>query len=159
MSIKMKSNRSWMMKLIIPFAVFLSLCVIGVSITICFEYDKELISILIFFCVFWVVMIIAALIAKFYKGRSYEFTANEIICCERNRSMSTINIADIEKIEFYRYRWRYLITIFMGELPKGSCWSLHVWMKDETNTVLRFFSVKDAQILKEKIFGELLTII
>ena len=159
MPIKMKSNRSFMIKLIIPFVVVLFLCVVGVSITLCFEYDKELIPILIFFCVFLSVMMIAALIIKFYKGASYEFTENEIICYKRNRLLSTINISDIEKIEFYQYKWRYIITIFVGELPTGGCWSLHVLMNDGTKKILRFFSKKDAETLKEKLFGNLLTII
>lgn len=159
MLIEMSSNRSWMLKVIIPFVVFLSLCVVGVSITICFEYDKDLITILIIFCVLLGVWATAALIAKFYKGRSYEFTSNVIICYNRKRLLKTINIADIEKIEFYRYQLRYLITILFGELPRGGCWSLNVRMKDGTSAVLRFFSENDAQTLKEKIFGDLLTII
>lgn len=158
MPIKMRSNINWLLKLIISFIVILSLCVVGVSITICFEYDKELIYILVFFCVFLAVLVITALVAKFSKSSSYEFTTNEIICYKRNRVLNTINIADIEKIEFYPYRWRYLVTIFIGELPSGGCWSLHICMKDGAKTVLRFFSVKDAQMLKDKIFGELLTI-
>ncbi len=158
MPIKIKSNRNWIVKAIIPFAVILFLCAVMISISLCYEYDKELISILIVFCVLSAVFVIAALIVKFYNGRSYEFTENEIICYKRNRLLNTIDIADIEKIEFYRYRLRYLVTIILGELPSGGCWSLHVRLKDGTKNVLRFFSAKDARMLKEKIFGELLTI-
>lgn len=159
MSIKIKSNRSWMIKLIIPFVVVLSLCVVGISITVCLEYDEELIPILIFFCVFLAVSVIAVLLVRFYKGKIYEFTESEITCYKRNKMLNTINIADIEKIDFYRFKLRYIVTIFFGELPSGGAWSLHVLMKDGTKTVLRFFSKNDAQMLKEKIFGELLTII
>ena len=158
MPIKMKSNRSWMMKVLVPFVVFLTLCAVGVSITIYFENDEDLIICLIIFCVLLAICATAALIAKFYKGKSYEFTQNEIICYKRNRLLKTINIANIEKIEFYRYRWWYPISIFFGELPSGGYWSLNVWMKDGTSAVLGFFSVKDAQTLKEKIFGDILTI-
>lgn len=159
MSIRVKSNRNWMMKPIIIFVIAWPLCVIGISITVYFEYDEELIFFLILSCVVLVIFIIAILVIKFYKNRIYEFTENEIKCFKRNRLLNTIDIANIEKINFYRYKLRYIVTIFLGELPSGGAWSLHVWMKDGTKNVLRFFSKKDAEMLKEKIFGELLTII
>ncbi|MCH5161439.1 MAG: hypothetical protein J1G04_05355 [Clostridiales bacterium] len=159
MPIQLNSNRSFIVKLIIAFIVLWTLFGVAISITILVEYDEELIPWLILSCVFDVVFIIAAVAVKFYKGRRYEFTENEIACYKRNQLLNTIKIADIEKIEFYPYKWRYIATIFFGELPSGGCWSLHVWMKDGKKTVLRFFSKKDAAMLKEKIFGDLLLII
>ena len=147
-----------MIKLIIPFVVVSVLCVIGVSITLAFENDEEMDGILIFFCVFLAVTVIALLLAKFHKSKNYEFTENEIICYKRKTQLCTINISEIEKIQFYYYKWRYLITIFFGELPEGGCWSLHILMKDGTKKILRFFQRKDVEMLKEKIFGDLLTI-
>ena len=159
MQIKVNSNRSFIIKLTIPFIVVASLYVIGVSITISFEYDEEFVWMLIFGCVFLAIMVIVLLFAKFYKGKNYVFTENEIVCYKRKKQLNTIEVSEIEKIEFYPYKWRYIITIFLGELPSGGCWSLHISMKNGTKKVIRFFSKKDAEMLKEKIFGDLLTII
>ena len=132
---------------------------IGVSITISLEYEEELVWMLIFGCGFLAIMIVVLLFAKFYKGKNYEFTENEIVCYKRKKQLNTIKISEIEKIEFYQYKWKYLLTIFLGEIPSGGCWSLHVSMKDGTKKVLRSFSRKEAELLKERLFGDLLTII
>lgn len=159
MQINLKSNKSFILKIFVPIAVILALCVIFMGITLTVEYDKDLLTLFIIFCVFTAVYIAAILTVYFWKGKRYEFTETEIICYKRDKESERINISDIHLIKFYKFKLYYIIPVCMMEVESGGCWSLHVWKKDGTKKVLRFFSVKQAKMLKEQLFGESLTII
>ena len=159
MKIKLDSNRDSIIKPIIPFVIVCFLCAILISVTIIIENDEDLLPELFAFDGFTVVFVIAAITIKLYKGMNYEFTENKIISYKRKKQVGVIDVSDIEVIVFYRFKWRYLISIFWGELPTGGCWSLHICKKDGTKTVLRFFQTKDVELLKEKLYGGLLTIV
>lgn len=159
MQINLKSNKSFILKIFVPIAVILVLLTVLCGATLIIEYDKELLAIFIAFCAFTAVYISVILAVFFWNGKRYEFTENEILCYNRDKLLEKIDISDIHLIKFYKFKAHYLIPICMTEVESGGCWSLHAWKKDGTKKVLRFFSVKQAKMLKEQLFGELLTII
>ena len=160
MQISLKSNRSFIIKLLVPFAVisFVATLMIGITLIVNYDEQKDIMGVLIFFAVYTVVMLCGILFAKLYKGKRYEFSEDKIVCYKRQNRLCEIDIADIECIKFFRFRFSYIFTIFIGALNEGGCWKLHVKLKDGTKKELAFFSRKDAQMLKEKLYGELLNV-
>lgn len=161
MQIRLKSNYAFLIKLCVSFAVFTFLCsIIMMSVTFAVDYENiaDCLWILIFFIVLFVILIVLSLCLKFCRGVNYEFDEKKIAVYEKDKLVETLDINDIENIRFYEFKFRYLLTIMFGELPSGGCWSLHVKLKNGEKKILRFFAVKDVKTLRDKLYGELITI-
>lgn len=160
MQIKINSNRSFIVKAFVPLVIiaFIVIVLISISLFVNYNEQKDSILILIVLVVYTVVMIGVILLVRFYKGKRYEFTENEIVCYKKEKKIRTINVSDILGISFYRWKLQYIFTIFTGVLNDGGCWKLHVKLKDGTKIELAFFSKKDAMLLQKKLYGDLLTI-
>ncbi|MCH5155782.1 MAG: hypothetical protein J1F69_04170 [Clostridiales bacterium] len=160
--INIKSNMAFLIKIMLSLAIFGFIVVVAMSIALIVDYSeqKESIPEFIFFISYTAVMIAGMLIVKLYRGRRYEFTESEIICYNRKNLTERINVSQIEAIVFFKFA---LIgaadPCYILQQGRGACWSLYIKMKDGTIKVLKFFSKKDALLLKEKLFGDLLTII
>ena len=159
MKISLNSNRVFIVKLLIPFAVVVGIILLMVCFSIVFGgVEAEDLSIfLIIMIIYEIIFISLILIAKFVVWKRYEFTENEIICFKRRTKVDIIEISDIISISYYQFKFRYIITIFAGALNEGGCWKLHIKMKDGVKKELCFFSVKDVKLLQEKLYGDLIT--
>lgn len=166
MKIEIKSNRNLIIKIISPLLIMGIICAIITAIIM--SVDPNLpndIFTLALYCSFVVLMSIIMIIIKFHKGKRYEFTESKIFCYRRKKLLKTIIVSDIEKIEFIKYRLKnYISDTLIGWLTRGhekvgKSWKLHVHYKDGTFETLGFLSPKQAEMLKEQLFGDLLTII
>lgn len=166
MKIEIKSNRNLIIKIISPLLIAGIICAIITTIMMLVDPDlPNDIFTLVLYCSFVVLTAIIMLIIKFHKGKRYEFTESKILCYRRKKLLKSIIVSDIDKIEFIKYRLRnYISDIFIGWLTRGQekvgkSWKLHVHYKDGTFETLGFLSPKQAEMLKEQLFGDLLTII
>lgn len=160
MKIRLKSNYAFLIKLCVPFAVLTFLCIIMMSVIFAVDYENiaDCLWILIFFVVLFAILIVLSLCLKFCRGVNYEFDEKKITVYEKDKLVETLDVNDIEYIRFYEFKFRYIITIMFGELPSGGCRSLHVKLKNGDVKILRFFAVKDVKMLRDKLYGELITI-
>ena len=160
MKLEIKSYRGFIIKLLIPFIVAVTLCLILLIISVsCSLMDsKEGLYIIVFFGVFDCLLSVGVIVAKFYKGKHYIFDSEKIQAYKRGRLITEININDIETIIYHPYRFRYMITIFFGELRDGGAWKLHIKLKDGQKIALSCFGKKDVEKLKE-LYGGLIEIV
>lgn len=163
MQIELKSNRHFIYKVFIPILFSISIVLIGMTFVLIDDYgtglDFKNDIILIILCVIWdVSALFVILFAKFYKGKSYKFTENEIIVYKRDKQIDVIQIENIKYIHYYKFKFRYIITIFAGALNEGSCWKMHVWLNNGLKKEIGFFSVKDITMLQEKLYKDLIKI-
>lgn len=158
--IHLKSNRHFLINIFVVCAIIGMCGIIGMSIGIFIDCMtiQECYQELIILCVYSAILICLALLFKFYRGRSYDFSKIEIKVYKKKSHIETISIKDVESMYFIYFKFHYLITIFAGSLNEGGCWKIHIRLKDGTKKELTFFSKKDAVMLKEKLYGELLSI-
>ncbi len=158
MQIELESNRSFIIKALLPIffiGCFMTIfCIFGILLDV-FEIRDNIYLLFIFlgYDMFFFGII---LFAKCFRYMSYKFSESEIAIYRRGKLIEKINILDIEEIHFYRWKFRYIITIYAGALNEGGCWKLHLWLKNGTKKELAFFSVKDANMLKEKLYNDLI---
>lgn len=160
MTISLRENPKFLVKLFGSLSILGALCLVCVGICFCIDYVgmSECFPVLIFFIVYNVVFVSLTLALKFYRGTKFIFS-DEKIEIHKKHSVEIINIQDVEGILFIRFKFRYIITIYAGALNAGGCWKLHVKMKNGEKKELAFFDKKDVILLKEKLYGELITII
>ncbi len=151
MSVNLRSNPMFLVKLFGTFSVIGALSLIAMGIFFCVDFDgmSDCTPELIFFAVFESVMIALTVLCKFCRGTEFKFTKDAV---------EHIQIQDVQSMFFIPFKFRYIITIFVGALNEGGCWKLHIKMKDGVKKELYFFSVKDIKLLKEKLYGDLITI-
>ncbi|MDE7453848.1 MAG: hypothetical protein K2N22_05505, partial [Clostridia bacterium] len=139
----------------ILFTLFLILCIISVA---CSFWSKgENLDVIIMFSVVDFLLLSAILFLAFYKGNNYVFNSEKIKVYKRQRFIEEISVNEIESIRYKPFRFRYIITIFFGELIDGGAWKLHIKLKDGNSRELGCFSKKDAKQLKE-LYGEMFVI-
>jgi hypothetical protein len=61
-------------------------------------------------------------------------------------------------MNYYPFRIHYFITIYLGALKEGGAWKIHIKDIKGTKYEIAFISEKDALVLKEKLYPELLVI-
>lgn len=160
MSVNLRSNPMFLVKLFGTFSVIGALSLIAMGILFCVDFDgmSDCTPELIFFAVFESVMIALTVLCKFCRGTEFKFTKDAVEICDRKKAVEHIQIQDVQSMFFIPFKFRYIITIFVGALNEGGCWKLHIKMKDGVKKELYFFSVKDIKLLKEKLYGDLITI-
>lgn len=150
MQINIKSNRSFIIKIILPSVVFIGVFILFMAILFFINYElmKNNVATLLSLIAFELVMISFILIAKFYDGKNYKFNEAMIEIYNKRKLLSQINLGDIDSILYISFKWHYIITVFAGALIEGGCWKLHINFKDGSKTSLAFFSIKDIKKLK-----------
>ena len=160
MQLKLKSYRGFILKILIPFFVLYVILIASMSIYFALnvEDSKDLIPYLIVLTIVAVILLCLILTVKLYNGAHYIFEKDKINVYSRKKHISKIDIADIEIIYYHPFRFRYLITMFSGELADGGAWKIHLKLKDGTKKSLAFFSIKDVKKIK-KFYGDLVEIV
>ncbi len=160
MSVNLKSNPMFLVKLFGTFSVMGALSLIAIGICFCVDFDgmSDCIPELIFFAVYESVMIALTVLCKFHRGKEFKFTEDTVAICDRKKAIEHIQIQDVQSMFYIHFEFRYIFTIFVGELNEGGCWKLHIKMKDGVKKELYFFSIKDIKLLQEKLYGDLITI-
>ena len=163
MQIELKSNRHFIYKVFIPIVILISIVLIVIMFIMIDDYGTGLDFrndiILMILCIIWdIVTLFVILFSKFYKGKSYKFTENEIIVYKRGKQIDTIPIELIEGIHYYKFKLRYIITIFAGALDEGGCWTMHIWLSNGSKKEIGFFSIKDITMLKDNLYKDLILI-
>lgn len=154
MEIELKSNRKFILYYTIAFSVFFSVLIllvfIGQMIGSWEVYEKPSDFWFIgFFIVLDIILILATFFTIFYKGKSYIFKNDSIEIYNHEKLIEIIKISDVERMDYYPYRFHYLITIFLGALPDGGAWKFHLYKNDNTKHLLGFIGEKDAYRIKE----------
>lgn len=163
MQIELKSNRTFILKFSIPFAIVLGimstfLLIVTISDRTSNDFHADLLLLIICFVV-ELSYIFTTLFARYYKGKCYKFSEKEIVVYKRNRPIETIRVENIKEIHHYKFKFRYIITIFAGALNEGGCWKLHLSLNDGTKKSLAFFSTKDVKLLQEQLYPNLITVL
>lgn len=155
MELELKSYRGFIIKILFPFIILapLALILIIVSVSCSLMDSKEGIWLIVYFAVLDFLLITGTILAKFYKGKIYIFSAEKIKVYKREKLLNEININDIETIVYHPFRWRYVITIFFGELMDGGAWKLHIKYKDGEKIALSCFGKKDVERLNAMFQG------
>ena len=159
MQIKLKSNRDFLVYMLLP--VFIAVAVVVglmlVAMFINYEIQKEATVACICLVCFDVLLLIGIIIIKFYKGRSYEFNNDTIAIYKKNKKIDEIYIKDIQKIEYIRFRFLQAILGFFG----GGIytWTLDIEMKNGVKMHIGFFSYNNVQKLKNELYGDLIKIV
>lgn len=161
MKISMKSNRMFLVKALLPIVIIAAVAGVlaGIALAVNFEEQQDAVSAIVALGAVEIVLVAAILFIRFFRWNSYDFDEREIVRYKRNKKVDTIAVSEIADIYFRTFKFRYLITAILGELMDGGCWQLHVIMQDGTIKRLGCFSVKDAKLLQEKLYGDLIKII
>lgn len=162
MQLKLKSYRGFILKLAITFLIVSFLMIIGNIIYFSFFpedlEDTLLVVLFIFFIILALTSFVVIMIARFYNGAHYLFKTDSIHVFKGKKFIEKIDIENVETFYYHPFRFRYIITIFGGELMDSGVWKLHIKFKDGTKKSLCFFSLKNAEQIKE-IYGELINIV
>lgn len=159
MSIEIKSNIRFMLKVFLPFAILGF--VLNIAMITTFIAQKEIAdSDLMFFIIFLVMeifLVALVLFLRFYKGKCYKFFEDKVLVYNKGIFINEISLEEIESMQYFKFKFRYIITIFAGALNEGSCWRLYLKFKNGAKANLAFFSIKDIKKLKE-LYSNLITV-
>ena len=160
MEIKLKSNRRFIILLSLPFVIiFTLLLIIAIVFEIISPVDFSEVAFLFGVLLsFDMLAILIFLLAKYQKGKSYQFTSNRIQIYDKGKFIDEIDISEVKSMHYYPFRWHYLLTIFFGSLMEGGAWKIHTREKNGTSHEIGFLSEKDAITLQEKLYPEILEI-
>ena len=127
MKIKLVSNRKFILYIAIPFAVMYCLVIIYmivVQIAGLFNIYDEPIPFIS--SVFFLLCLVAVIIyTKYHIGPSFLFTDTYIYIYKKNDLIIKIDVANIEYMHYYPYRFHYFITILFGALMEGGAMKIH----------------------------------
>lgn len=160
MEIKLKSNRRFILLLSVPFVIlFTTLLFIAIIFEIIspVEFSEAAVLFGLLF-LFDTLAISIVLLAKYQKGKSYLFTSDVIQIYDKGKFIDQIEINAVKSMRYYPFRWHYLITIFFGSLMEGGAWKIHTRDKDGTSHEIGFLSEKDAIMLQENLYPNILEI-
>lgn len=157
---KINTYFGFVIKVLLPFSILLLLSIIGM--TVCFiVVPNEMngcIWLLACFVTFFISISIAMLVLALCSTKKWFLFDNDSIkICNKKGIYEVINTADIELIHYRSFKFRYIITIFFGELNECGAWKLFIKFKDNTTQLLCFFDLKSAKKIKE-LYGDIVTI-
>ena len=52
-------------------------------------------------------------------------------------------------MKFYAFKWKYLITMYMGDLADGGATKIHIFLKNGEKIELGYIYLKDAKKVHE----------
>ena len=158
MLISLKSNRNFILKIFVPpfIAMFFFLVLMIILLAIHYEELKGETLALWLPLAEEAIFLFVILMAKFYRGKSYTFTEEKITAYKRGKILFQLELKNVQKMYYYSFKLRYIITIFAGALNEGGCWKLHVVLVDGTKKELGFLSKKDIQLLNKSLYSDLI---
>jgi len=155
MKIELKSNRRFIIWMILPFLILMSLG-LGAEIALLFlGYGTDSYLYLVAFACFVSLFILIILVALFKKRPTYIFKEDYIFIQSKDGSLSSIRIDVLNSIDYYPLCPRNFFTLF-GEKDKVPM-KLHVTQNNGYKIPLGFVSAKDARRLKE-LYSDILRI-
>jgi len=157
--IELKSNRSFILKTFLPFAIIASLFIVIMIIGLIIDFDNmsQNILVLLLFIAIDICYIVGILIAKYYKGKSYIFYYNKIEIYNKGKFQYEIEVGNIRTMNYYPFKWHYIITIYAGSLNEGGAWKIHITDSQGKKQTLGFIVYKDAKRLQQ-LYPDLLKI-
>ncbi|GEM_PF-1768573 len=160
MEIKFKSNRKFLLNITIPFIVIFSFGLIAVIIGWIFSPAEfhEILPLLLLVSIFDIVEIFVFIFAKYYNGKSYLFTKESIKVYDKGVFVKEVKVNEIKSMHYYPWRTHYIITIFFGALNEGGAWKIHILEKGGIRHEIGFLSEKDAILLQEEFYSDMLEI-
>lgn len=152
--IKLQSNRKWIFRTILPGAIIILafILLILTMLIVDFETTWNLgVPIILLYILVPVecVYITILLITKYKKGMSYMFSADRIEVYKKNIFQYSINVSDIDTMNYYPFRFHYLLTIYAGALPEGGAWKIHITTSSHEKYSLGYISQRDARKIKQ----------
>jgi len=152
--ITLQSNRKWIFKTMLPgvIIIFVFILLIMVMLMVDFEatYSLGIPIVLLYILVpLECVYIIILLVTRYKKGMSYIFYTDKIEVYKKGIFQYSMDVADINTMQYYPFRWHYFITIYAGSLPEGGAWKIHITDYQDKKYSLGFISYKDAKKLQK----------
>ena len=161
MPLRVNAYRGFIVKMFFPFIVLLLVPIIGLVICIVTDFENtDTISFfwLILCSVILMLLIIVVLYAVYAKPkRWFLFDSETIQVCDKNGAIDKINVNEVENIKYYSFKFRYIITIFFGELNECGAWKLYFKFKNGKSKVIGMFDRKSVQAIKN-LYGDMLVI-
>ena len=151
MTITLKSYKGFYLKLwFLALGLFL-IMTIWLSIVLAMhpEEEQDNFGLLIYCIVVDVILLLIILYLIFSPAIQFVFREGDITVLKKGREIDRVWLGNVEKMIYYPYRLRYVVTIYFGELREGGAWSLHLLFENGTKKTLRFFSKRDILKLKE----------
>ncbi len=161
MEIKLKSNRTFLIKMIIVFIALLTLTIVGMLVCcIANKSSSGLLIAIILLSLFDCVYIIALIVACKKRKPEYTFNTSEIKYTKKNTEY-TINVENIKSMTYYKTKWYdWFLLIFVILLGDGGGFIMPVIdikEKDGKEHQLGYFDKKQVNEIQQ-IYGSLLTI-
>ena len=132
--------------IVIALSIFVLFFAIGLIVDFngLLERKAELITFGIIFLLF----LFALLILIFKPRPKFIFEENKITII-KNKNKTEISISDIQSMKFYAFKWKYLITMYMGDLADGGVTKIHIFLKNGEKIELGYIYLKDAKKVQE----------
>lgn len=124
----LKSNRRFIIYLYLPFLIITSILLLFLIISFIINHEsrsEKLFSLMLFILI-ECIMISIILIAKYWKGKSHIFNADEIIVYNKEILQKTIKVSNIEYMHYYPWKFHYFITMFAGSLNEGGAMKIYI---------------------------------
>ena len=153
---ELKSNRKLYICIIaITLSVFILIFAIGsiIDFNSLLEQKAEL---LVFGLIF--LLFLLAFFVLIIKPRPKYIFEKDKITIIKNKTKTEIQISDIQSMKFYAFRWKYLITMYIGDLTDGGVTKIHIILKNGEKIELGYIYLKDAKSVQE-IYPNLMEII
>lgn len=160
MKIQLKSKRRYFVYWFIPFCVIISSFIIIMSVGQFSGYNTISDNTQTFyaFIFFDVLCILAIPVIVYYNGRSYIFTSEYIYLYFKGKLLGQIDVHTIQSMNYYPFRFHYYLTMFFGALNEGGAMKIHITQIDGNKLSLGLFSEKDAIMLQDMLYPDILVI-
>ena len=160
MELKLKTNRLGIIKFLLPIYILFSLVFLLMLIVFTTHYEdvKDDTVMFIIICCAEMIFTIGIILTALIRKKTYICTENNIAVYSHNKLIKQFDIDYILRIQYRRFRWRYILTTFSGELMDGGCWKVYLYLSNGNKIVLDIFELKDVKKLKN-LYGNLVQIL
>ena len=141
MTITLKSYKGFYLKLwFLALGLFL-IMTIWLSIVLAMhpEEEQDNFGLLIYCIVVDVILLLIILYLIFSPAIQFVFREGDITVLKKGREIDRVWLGNVEKMIYYPYRLRYVVTIYFGELREGGAWSLHLLFENGTKKDFALF--------------------
>lgn len=158
--IELKSNRKFILYMYLPLVIIINIFIIIMIIGLLIDFKNMSKNLMVFYLFIFLDLcyIGAILMVRFYKGKSYIFDESTIYVFNKGILKEKIGISNVESMNYYPFKFHYFITIFAGALNEGGAMKIHITDYNGIKHALGFISYKDAKILQQKLYPNLLKI-
>ena len=152
---KFSSDRRFILYMILPVLIFFAVTTIILLVGM-FISPHEIIGTFVFVLIFLIISILVLCYILLKPKPTFIFNENNIII-KKDNNIEEINIENISKMTYYRFRWFYIFILAYVPLPNGGCMKIHIIEKDDTKHQLGFISYKTAKRI-QKLYPDLLKV-